>query len=74
MVVNYRQHAYANNTNKSYTTHFKCYVKLCDMTGISPIPISSVNVCRYAAYLAGVKQLSASSVPKYLNIIRILHK
>ncbi len=38
------------------------------------MPISTMNVCRYAAYLAGVKQLSANSVPKYLNIIRVLHK
>ncbi len=38
------------------------------------MPISATNVCRYAAYLAGIKQLAASSVPKYLNIIRVLHK
>lgn len=42
--------------------------------GFDPLPFTALNVCRYAAYLAGVKNLKATSIPKYLNIIRVLHK
>ena len=41
------------------------------MTGISPVPTSDTNVCRYAAFLA--KRLTFSSIEQYLNIIRLLH-
>jgi integrase len=41
--------------------------------GYKPVPISDINICRYAAYLTDVKKLSAASIPKYLNIIRLLH-
>ncbi len=72
LVVHYRQLSYAPNTQKSYNTHLKCYMNFCDIYGLTPLPISPLNVCRYAAYLAGIKKLASSSVPKYLNIIRVL--
>ena len=37
----------------------------------TPVPASPVTILRYTAHLA--KRLSANSIPKYLNIIRILH-
>ena len=41
--------------------------------GYAPVPISLQNLCRYAVYLADIKKLSAASLPKYLNIVRLLH-
>ena len=72
-MVSYRQSAFAENTKKSYRTHLKCYLDFCERTGLAPLPLSSHNVCRYAAFLAGVKELKPASIPKYLNIIRLLH-
>ncbi len=66
--------SYAENTKKSYRTHLNCYMQFCQLCGIAPVPVSTDNMCRYAAYLAGIKHLSANSVPKYLNIIRVLHR
>lgn len=74
LVLQYRQNSYAQSTKKSYSSHLKAYNQFCNKYNISPLPLSSTNVSRYAAYLAGIKQLKPSSVPKYLNIIRILHK
>lgn len=73
-MISYRQAAYAETTKKSYASHLKCYNNFCTLVGIQPLPMSANNVCRYAAYLAGVKNLSPNSIPKYLNIIRLLHK
>ena len=39
--------------------------------GYVPVPVDQIVLCRYAAHLA--KRLSAPSVRKYLNIVRILH-
>ena len=41
--------------------------------GYAPVPISLQNLCRYAVYLADIKKLSTASLPKYLNIVRLLH-
>lgn len=38
--------------------------------GYNPIPATPLNICRYAAFLA--RRLSSNSIPKYLNIIRLL--
>ena len=41
--------------------------------GYAPVPISLQNLCRYAVDLADIKKLSTASLPKYLNIVRLLH-
>ena len=41
--------------------------------GYVPVPITSQNLCRYAVYLSVFKKLNPSSLPKYLNIVRLLH-
>ena len=41
------------------------------MIKCSPVPVSSVNICRYAAFLA--RNHALSTVKQYMNIIRILH-
>lgn len=39
--------------------------------GCQPLPASTLTLNRYAAFLA--RSLSASSIPAYLNAVRILH-
>ena len=39
--------------------------------GYDPVPVTNINLCRYAAYLA--RRLSYSSTRQYLNIIRLMH-
>ena len=41
------------------------------MIKIPPVPLSSVNLCRYAAYLG--RSHKFASIQQYLNVIRILH-
>ena len=62
---------YASATKRSYNSHLKMYFNFCDVTGLSPIPVTTKTLGRYAAHLAS--KLSYPSVSKYLNIIRILH-
>lgn len=38
--------------------------------GYNPIPASSQQLCRYAAFLA--RRLSSTSIPKYLNVVRLM--
>ena len=38
--------------------------------GYNPIPATSRQLCRYAAFLA--RRLGASSIPKYLNVVRLM--
>jgi len=63
--------ALEESTQRSYATHRARYLQFCDEYGLSPVPISQVQAARYVAYLAD--SLSPSSIPKYLNIIRIIH-
>ena len=41
--------------------------------GYPPVPAPPGNICRYAVYLSDYRQLSASSIPKYLNVVRLMH-
>ena len=41
--------------------------------GYAPVPISLQNLCRYAVYLTDIMKLNAASLPKYLNIVCLLH-
>lgn len=50
----------------------KSYLTFCDLTNCQPIPVTDQSLCRYAVYLA--TKLSYNSIPKYLNIVRILHR
>lgn len=43
----------------------------CDKIQCSPVPVSSVNLCRYVAFLGRTRCFS--TVQQYVNIIRILH-
>ena len=66
-----RSMTYAETTKKCYETHLKTYNKFCNLMGCDPTPISTVNLCRYIAFLGRTKKYS--TVSQYLNIVRILH-
>ena len=70
-VASYRTQCFAVSTQRTYSAHRTAYFKFCELFGYSPVPISDVIVCRYAAYLAD--RLCYNSIKQYLNIIRILH-
>ena len=69
----YRGSCYAQSTKSSYKSHRKTYLDFCFQMGYAPVSNSLQNLCRYAAYLADIKKLSTASLPKYLNIVRLLH-
>lgn len=49
----------------------RAYLSFCLYYGYQPLSASSLTLSRYAAFLA--RSLSASSIPAYLNTVRILH-
>ena len=59
------------STKRSYASHRAAYQQFCDKYKFAPIPVSPLQMARYVAYLS--TKLAASSIPKYLNIIRIMH-
>lgn len=52
-------------------SHLRSYMQFCAMMRCNPLPLENKQLGRYAAYLA--QRLKYQSIPKYLNIIRILH-
>ena len=67
----YRSLTFAQSTKSSYKCHLFSLKKYCEDTGQCAVPVATHTLCRYAAYLAD--KLSFNSIPKYLNIVRILH-
>ena len=59
------------STKKAYSTHRRSYLEFCNRFGLQPVPCSMQQATRYVAYLS--QRLSPASIPKYLNILRILH-
>ncbi|XP_078363286.1 uncharacterized protein LOC144647358 [Oculina patagonica] len=70
-VLNFRKQAYASSTKTTYKSQLRAYLIFCVYYGYKPLPASTVTLSRYAAFLA--RSLSVSSIPAYLNIVRILH-
>ena len=63
--------ALEESTKRSYQTHRKAYLDFCALYALNPVPVSVQQATRYAAYLS--KRLAPQSIPKYLNILRVLH-
>lgn len=59
------------NTQKTYATHLRAYLKFCDKLCIAPVPVDEHTVALYATYLG--RTLKPSSVRQYINIVRLLH-
>ena len=70
-VAEYRAATYAESTKKSYATHLKRYFEFCAIIGRPPVPATQETIAQYAAYLA--RDIKATSIRQYLNIIRLLH-
>lgn len=63
---------FAVSTNKTYACHRRRFVTFCESYGYIPVPVSSLTLCRYAAFLA--QSLGYSSIVQYFNVIRIMHQ
>ena len=59
------------STKKSYRSYRKRYLDFCELYNLVPVPVSMSQAARYVGYLS--ESLSASSIPKYLTILRVLH-
>ena len=67
----YRRQAYAENTKKTYNSMSLAYLRFCLYFGRTPVPADSMTIVVYAVFLT--RSLKASSIPGYLNIIRLIH-
>jgi hypothetical protein len=67
----FRNAVFAQSTKKTYKSQVSCYIKFCLNFGLTPVPASQEMLVTYCSYLA--RSLSASSIPAYLNVIRLLH-
>jgi hypothetical protein len=67
----FKRKAYALSTQKTYRSQLRRFFQFCLDFKCIPIPASQETLLCYTAYLA--RSLSASSIPKYLNVVRLLH-
>lgn len=67
----YRGQAFAQSTTATYKSQLRAYLRFCLYFGYTPVPCSSHHLLRYVVFLA--RTLSASSIPCYLNVVRIVH-
>jgi site-specific recombinase XerD len=67
----YKRSAFAEATKRTYRSHLTSYLKFCSEYKQTPIPVSQDTIVSYVVYLA--RRLKPSSIPGYLNIIRIVH-
>ena len=65
----FQAHAFARNTQRTYSTHMQAYLTFCCALNITPVPLSQNNLARYIAHLA--TKLSYCSIKQYINVIRI---
>ena len=70
-VKSYRQSIFSESTKATYKIHLRSFLRFCLYIGYELLPCTVETTCRYIAFLA--ISLSYSSIPGYLNIIRLLH-
>lgn len=70
-MLNLRQSIFAKSTKATYKSHLRSFLRFCLYFGYEPLACTVETICRYIAFLA--RSLSYSSIPGYLNIIRLLH-
>ena len=66
-VTNFRCEAYAPGTKSTYMSLMLSYLSFCLY---QPLPVAALTLNRYASFLE--RSPSASSIPAYLNAVRIL--
>jgi hypothetical protein len=67
----FRSATFATTTKRTYKSQAQCYLKFCLNFGLSPVPASQETLITYCSYLA--RTLSSSSVPAYMNVVRLMH-
>ena len=70
-IAAYRSLVFASSTKQVYSSQLKSYLRFCVYFNYELVPASTVQICRYAVFLA--RTLKPSSVRQYLNIVRLLH-
>lgn len=69
--MSFRLHALSATTRRAYQSQLSSYLKFCDEMGYKPVPIDKQHLLRYIAHISS--RLSANSIPKYLNVVRVIH-
>jgi hypothetical protein len=67
----FKRSALAESTKSTYRTHLRTFLRFCLYFGRPSLPADQLTLKTYIAFLAW--SLNPSSIPGYLNIIRILH-
>jgi hypothetical protein len=67
----YKWSAYADTTKKTYKSQLASFFKFCLEHNRVPIPVEQTTLVAYVVHLAN--RLLPSSIPGYLNVIRLLH-
>ena len=69
--VKYKGAAYAKSTQAAYSTMRDSYLRFCIYFGKIPVPSRKDTILSYLVFLS--RSLSASSIPLYMNVVRIMH-
>ena len=67
----FRGAALAETTKRAYKSQLNAYLKFCFNFSLIPAPATQETLNLYTAFLA--RTLSPSSIPAYLNVVRLLH-
>lgn len=60
------------NTMRTYRSALSRFLAFCRQSGLTPFPLTQVNLCRFVAYLYNT-HLAPSSVRLYLSALRFFH-
>ena len=71
LVGSFAYAATSKSTKSTYRSQLAAYYKFCERYGYTPVPASSVTLCRYIAYLS--LTLKPTSIQQYLGVIRLVH-
>jgi hypothetical protein len=69
--MSYKRSAFALATQKTYKSQLRSYLNFCIEFECVPVPASQETLICYVAHLA--RRLLPSSIPNYLNVVRLLH-
>jgi hypothetical protein len=67
----FKRMAFASATKTTYRSQLNAYLRFCLYFERRPCPANQVTLKAYVAFLA--RSLKSSSIPCYLNVVRILH-
>lgn len=70
-IATWKSFTFAESTKAAYKCHRDIYFSFCKKIQCSPVPITSLNLCRYIAFLSRTRAFT--TVQQYTNIVRILH-